>query len=49
MLHRYNKLVLIRVNGHNFDTEQNDRLCWGYQQKNPSPQMFLLRIQQQQK
>jgi hypothetical protein len=28
-LDRCNKLVLIRVNGHNFDTEQKDRLCCG--------------------
>ncbi len=29
MLHRNNKLVLIRANGHVFDTEQNNRLCCG--------------------
>ncbi len=36
----------MRVNRPNFDTEQNDHLCCGYQQKNPSPQMFPLCIQQ---
>ncbi len=40
MLHRNNKLVWTLVNGHNFDTEQNDHLCCGYQQKNQSPQTF---------
>ncbi len=40
MLHRNNKLVWTRVDGHNFDTECNDRLFCGYQQKNQSPQVF---------
>ncbi len=48
MLHRNNKLVWTWVNGHNFDTGQNGRLFCGCQQKNQSPQMFPLCIQQQQ-
>ncbi len=29
MLHRNNKMVWTGVNGHNLDTERNDRLCCG--------------------
>jgi hypothetical protein len=34
MLHRNNKLVWTGVNRHNLDTERNDCLCCGCQQKN---------------
>ncbi len=47
MLHRNNKLVWTGVNGHNLDTESKDRVCCGWEQKNWSPQMFHLCIQQQ--
>ncbi len=42
MLHRNNKLVWTGVNRHNLDTERNDPLCCGCQQKNWFPQMFRL-------
>jgi hypothetical protein len=35
------------INGHNLDTERNDHLCCGWEQKNWCPQMFCLCIQQQ--
>jgi hypothetical protein len=47
MLHRNNKLVWTGINGHNLDTECNDHLCCGCQQKNQCPQTFRLCIQQQ--
>ncbi len=49
MLHKNSKMVWTGVNGHNLDTECNNRLCCGPKQKNWSPQMFPLCIQQQQK
>ncbi len=47
MLNRNNKLVWTGVNGHNLDTERNNCLCCGCQQKNCSPQTFHLCIQHQ--
>ncbi len=47
MLQRNNKLLWTWVNGQNFDTEQNYRLCCGYQLKKQSHTTFPWCIQHQ--
>jgi hypothetical protein len=47
MLHRNNKIVWAQVNGHNLHTDRNEPWFCGREQKNRSPQMFCLCIQQQ--